>query len=129
MLADAIGREQTYLKSLDSRRTQGFHHQAMRNTIKILAVMTVVAWAAAVIFPLSGYLFGTGGGVTASVALMCALVLSYREEVVISTRGGPVYKENSKITFFMDYFIVGIIIFGLLLACTSNFIAELETVW
>jgi 4-hydroxybenzoate polyprenyltransferase len=101
----------------------------MRNTIKILVALTVLLWAAAIIFPLSGYLFGAGGGVSAAVALMCALVISYREEEVVSTRGGPVYKKDSKITFFINYLIAGIILFGLLLGCTFMFIAQLGTVW
>lgn len=101
----------------------------MRNTIKTLGVLTVVLWAAAVIFPLSGYLLSAGGGVTALGALMCALVLSYREEEVVSTRGGPVYKKDSRIAFFINYFMVGIVILGLLLACTFTFIAQLKAVW
>ena len=101
----------------------------MRNTIKVLAVLTVVLWAAAVIFPLNGYLFGSGGGVTAAVALMCALVVSYREEDVVSTRGGPVYKKDSRVLFFINYLIIGFIVFGLLLGCAFSFVAQLELVW
>lgn len=98
----------------------------MRNTIKILVVLTVLLWVAAVMFPLDGYLFACGGGVTASVALMCALLISYREEEMVWTRGGPVYKKDSKIQFFINYLTVGLILFGFLLVCTFNFLAQLK---
>jgi hypothetical protein len=104
------------------------HNYAMRNAIKILAVLTVVLWVTAVTFPLNGYLFGYGGCVAASSALMCALVVSYREEEVVSTRGGLVYKKDSKIRFFISYLIIGIVVFAFLIACTFNFFIQLAAI-
>lgn len=120
-----FGQKRTYL---NTNSTQGFLQYAMRNAIKVLAVLTVVLWAATVIFPLNGYLFAWGGGVTALVALMCAVVVSYREEKVVSTRGGPVYKKESPILFFINYLIIGVILSGLLLVCAFNFVAQLKVV-
>ena len=103
-------------------------HHATRIAINTLAALTVVLWGAAVAFPLSGIPLGSAGGLAASAALMCALIVSYREEDVVFIRGiggGLVYKKDSKIRFFVQYFIVGVIVFGFSLMCTFRVFSEL----
>ena len=87
----------------------------MRSAIKILLAITLLLWAAAIVFPLINYRLGFGGGVTASMAAIFAVIACYRSEDVVQTRGGPVYKKDSKIGYLIPHLVLGFIFTGFML--------------
>jgi hypothetical protein len=86
----------------------------MRSTIKILAAVTVFLWGAAIVFPLTTYHLGFCGGATASMAGVGAVIESYHSEEVVCTRGGKVYKKDSRIGYLIPHLILGIFFTGLM---------------
>lgn len=89
----------------------------MRHSIRILAAVTVLLWTAAIVFPLTTYPLGFYGGATGSVAGICAVIESYRSEEVVWTRGGRVYKKDSRIGYLIPHLILGFFFTGIMLAC------------
>jgi hypothetical protein len=92
--------------------------------MKALVAFTVVLWGAALAFPFEGGFFAWAGGVTASVAFMSAVATCYRNDDVVPTRGGLVYKKESPVRFFIAYLIIGILPFGLMLACLLGLVGQ-----
>ncbi|MFL6657685.1 MAG: hypothetical protein ACJ8GW_06425 [Massilia sp.] len=99
-------------------------HLALRILIKALIAATIVLCVGAIAFPLDGGRWAWTGGLTASMAAMCALIISYREEEVVLTRGGPVYKKDSTVLFFINYLQVGMIIFAAIFVCTVGLLVS-----
>jgi len=88
----------------------------MRISIKILAAVTMLLWTAAIVFPLTTYHLGFYGGATASMAGICAVVESYHSEEVVWTRGGKIYKKDSRIGYLIPHLILGFFLTCLMLA-------------
>lgn len=89
----------------------------MQSTIKILLAVTVILWAAAIVFPLTTYRLGFYGSATASMAGICAVILSYYSEEVVWTRGGKVYKKDSRVGYLIPHLVLGLFLTGLMLVC------------
>lgn len=93
--------------------------------VKVLVAFTIVLWGAALAFPLEGGILAWAGGVAASAAFMSAVITCYRNDDVVPTRGGLVYKKESPVRFFIAYLIIGIFAFGLMLACLLELVDQL----
>jgi hypothetical protein len=93
--------------------------------MKAFLAITVVPWGSALAFPPEGDFLPLAGGVTASAAFMSAVITCYRNDDVVPTRGGMVYKKESPIRFFIAYLIIGIFAFGLMLVCLLKLLEQL----
>ena len=88
----------------------------MRISIKIIAAVTVLFWTAAIVFPLTTYHLGFYGGATAAMAGICTVIESYHSEEVVWTRGGKIYKKDSRIGYLIPHLVLGFFLTCLMLA-------------
>lgn len=94
--------ETTVIRKIVSPLKRGI----MRSTIKIFLALTMMLWAVAILFPLTTYPLGFYGGITASMAGICAVIDSYRAQEFVWTRGGKVYEKDSKIGYLVPHMVL-----------------------
>lgn len=78
----------------------------MKRTVWALLTLAIMFSGVCALYPTSPIHIGWIGTLSASVSGLAATISSYQTEEKVDTRGGPVYKAKSPITFLLNYLLV-----------------------